>query len=559
VRDKVRSDTRATPADQPRQNPVFCCPEKNEMVLSIVDTQSTTGGGNAYKRRNLLQVDALIKSSILAVFSKANEAGADDQPIASLASRDSLFDHYYKLFTEAISKKALIAPKGSSAVDYLDLLLPLAKDPLVKEDLQDELVAALMNEAQTGITNYGRPPILDTVDALNYDFFNDRALLLDAALKYSVYDETLRKEITAKKLVLEARALAEQGENDELALAKVDSSLSIMNSSYGNHTKGLLLSEMDKKEEAIQYFDKAAGPGKKWAYPLSAKGDVYSSGGNYDSAIFYYKSALSINPVNDNTVFKLGVAYQEKGQYDSSIVYLQKASNIRTKSLGKQNYNSANTLNYLARAYDKKGDNATAEILYNQAIDVYKKMPRKAHRYYANTLTNLARLYDKMGKNNVAKPLYQEAAIMKPPPRKPRPDHTGQKAPYIDAEGMAKLLSGIPSGKTTAEDFKPYLCGRLRMMVIFNTRSMTFAEMCQIIRDKGKDMSTPKLRLTKDPTTNCIIGMDVTVKRKPSISNEVNLQPSSSTLKNNATKTTETTPSKTPPPLNTRESIRKNL
>src|SRR5205085_5878313 len=125
VKDRVRMDTRSAD-NRSRQNPVFCCSEKNDVVMSKVDVPVHGSGGNAYtlKKRNVLRLDERAKD-ILALLESGDSYSATGRMITNPHLQDTVVDNLHKLFSQAIIKKELIDPAGTSASYYLNRLLPL--------------------------------------------------------------------------------------------------------------------------------------------------------------------------------------------------------------------------------------------------------------------------------------------------------------------------------------------------------------------------------------------------------------------------------------------------
>ncbi len=90
------------------------------------------------------------------------------------------------------------------------------------------------------------------------------------------------------------------------------------------------------------------------------------------------------------------------------------------------------------------------------------------------------------------------------------------KAPEITNEQMSAGLTDLVTGQKRAADFASYLCDNLNLMVVYNGNAMTFTEMCNEISQfkKVKKIQQPKVLLTKDGVTGCIITMNVTINKK---------------------------------------------
>ena len=372
VKDNVRKDTRALNSNKPRQSPVFCCEEKNDMVVAIVDPTTKASIAKVVKEKegDVSYAFATKKGNLF---------------------MDSILQNLYNNFLSAIKRKELIETSGSSAKDYLLKILPKISDDLIKEDLKDQFAGELINEAQLRISRYTRPPVEDTTDILNYNFFNTGALLLTEALNYTTANKELTKELLVRKLFLEARALNELGKSDDikLGLSKIDSSLNLKATAYGYHTKGLLLNtNKENYKAALAYYDKALGLNPDWVYTLTNKGNIFIDLKQYDSASFYLNKAMAVNQGDGLVWYNMGNMFGELKKYDSAIIYLRGAIKIKPKSLI--------SLNALGNVFYSLKLNDSAKYYYRKALSVNAK--------YGTAWDNLGSIFNEQK-------LYDSAAI----------------------------------------------------------------------------------------------------------------------------------------------------
>lgn len=344
VKDNVRKDTRALNSNKPRQSPVFCCEEKNDMVVAIVDPTTKESIAKAVKEKegDVGYAFATKKGNLFA---------------------DSILQNLYNNFLSAIKRKELIETSGSSAKDFLLKILSKISDDLIKEDLKDQFAGELINEAQLRISRYTRPPVEDTTDILNYNFFNTGALLLNEALKYTTENNELTKELVVRKFFLEARALNELGKPGDikLGLSKIDSSLSLKATAYGYHTKGLLLNrDTSTYKEALRFYDKALMLNPDWVYTLTNKGSTFVDVKQYDSARFYLNKAMAVNQSDGLVWYNMGNMFGQLKKYDSALIYLRGAIKRKPKSLV--------SLNALGNIFHNLKLNDSAKYYYQKAL-----------------------------------------------------------------------------------------------------------------------------------------------------------------------------------------------
>lgn len=346
VKENVRRDTRTISNNKPRQTPFFCCDEKNEIVVSKVDAAT-----KAYVQRAILEN----QGDVSYVYGTKKGVTIADTSVQTV----------YNRFIDAIKRKQLIAPKGKSAVDFYQQLYSLLTDEVLKADLKDQMAAELINEAQIRISQYTKPPVSDTTDILNYTFFNTGALMLEEAMLFISNNDEMKKEMAVRKYFLEARALNETGRDADikLGLLKIDSSLALLETAYGYHTKGLLLGNSEAGDDsAMRYYDKALALNKDWIYTLNNKGHIFQRRELYDSAQIYYQKALKKKPDFDIAIRNMASLYKQLKNYDSAIYLYKQAIALRPKNVF--NLNGLGDVFYDLNTYD------SATFYYKKVLDL---------------------------------------------------------------------------------------------------------------------------------------------------------------------------------------------
>jgi tetratricopeptide (TPR) repeat protein len=392
VRDNVRKETVSLSNKKPRQTPVFRYEQQDEMLVKVDPKLKEVISKKVYEKN-------------------ANNAFATR---SNFHFADSIQQSIYLQLQNAIREKKLIKPADKSAVHYLDQLLPLISDENKKTDLQDLVLSELINTAQTSINRYTHPPREDSTSEQNADFFRESAEYLLAAQPYLSENEELKKQVMAKRLFLEATAIAEGSTKiDDLdeGVLKADSSLKLLNSSYTYNTLGLLLFRSERYSLAKQHLLTAARLAPQWPYPLINLGSFYRYLSQNDSALYYHKKALELNLSNKNAYYNIGVDYYYTLQYDSAISYLKKAIAINKTYVNAYNYIGIAYINMRrydsAKVYLQKLNqlDPNYEIAYynlglvyenigmqDSAINSYKKTIQ-LYPEYANAYTNLGLIY----------------------------------------------------------------------------------------------------------------------------------------------------------------------
>jgi tetratricopeptide (TPR) repeat protein len=392
VRDNVRKETVSLSNKKPRQTPVFRYEQQDEA---------------------LVKVDPKLKEIISKKIYEKNSANSFATR-SNLHFADSIQQSIYLQLQSALKERNLIKPADRSAVHYLNKLLPLITDENKRTDLQDMVLSELINTAQMSINRYTHPPREDSTSEQNADFFRESSEYLLAAQDYLNENEELKKQVMAKRLFLEATAIAEGSTKiDDLdeGVLKADSSLKFLNSSYTYNTLGLLLFKSERYSLAKQHLLTAARLAPQWPYPLINLGNFYRYLYQNDSALYYHKKALELNLSNKNAYYNIGVDYYYTLQYDSAISYLKKAVAL--------NKSYVNAYNYIGIAYINKKQYDSAKVylqrvnqldpnyeiayynlglvyenmnMMDSAISSYKKTIQ-LYPEYANAYTNLGLLY----------------------------------------------------------------------------------------------------------------------------------------------------------------------
>lgn len=312
VEENVQQETRPVDSEEPKQTPYFCCNEKSQTVLARVDSMT----------RQLVRKSIQDKSTELRFVYAGSKGGTDRY-------KDTALNTLYNRFVRAIEFKQFLGNREQTASYFLDELLKKVSDKRERSDLKSQLVAGLIDEAQERINFYAKPPVEDTLDKLNYEYFNTGALLLAEAIKFVEANTMLRKEVRARQLFFEARALVETGISSDvdLGLRKIDSSLKLNESVYAWHSRGYLL-EMKKDtgswENALQSYDRVLSMNPDWIYTLNNKGNLLRSLKQYDSAYCYLKKGLKLAPRHSVLLGNLAVLFQNRGEFDSALAYHRK-------------------------------------------------------------------------------------------------------------------------------------------------------------------------------------------------------------------------------------------
>lgn len=148
---------------------------------------------------------------------------------------------------------------------------------------------------------------------------------------------------------------------------------------YGNIANAY--SEMQKFDEALDYYQKALEIEPEYVNAYLGLGRVSMKSGRYDNAERIYMNALELDNQNEAVYTHLGNLYAVQAKYDEAIVSFEKALEINPFSM--------NAYNGLGLSYAWKGETGKALSLYQQALH---KDP------YATVIRNsLGTLYMELG------------------------------------------------------------------------------------------------------------------------------------------------------------------
>lgn len=381
VKDNVRKDTRSLSTGKPRQTPVFCCAENSDIILSTIDP--------------------ITKSYV----QKALEMNKADMSMAYASKKGALFADtvqqlYYKKFQEAIDNKSLLGNDSSSARFWFQRLFNTIKDDLTRSDLSDQYCGALINEAQVRITLYTKPTAEDISGSLNYKFFQEGGYLLKEASKYLSNNAEVYKNIEARRLFMEARALADSDNKEKLyiGLRKIDSSLALLNTAYAWHTRGMLLNSLKQYTNSITSYNKALELSKDWIFPIGNLGAMYVDRKMYDSALYFLRVVTSMKSNYANAYMNMAIAFEKLHQLDSSIYYYRYALNLSPNfAIAWSNYGQA-------MVESNKPDSAL--IYFNKAMELDPDN--------ILNLTRIGDLYHSNKSNTVALYYYNKALAIDP-------------------------------------------------------------------------------------------------------------------------------------------------
>jgi hypothetical protein len=91
-----------------------------------------------------------------------------------------------------------------------------------------------------------------------------------------------------------------------------------------------------------------------------------------------------------------------------------------------------------------------------------------------------------------------------------------KKAPKIAVAELQSMLVQVTDGSKSAADFSAFICGKMDLPVIYNSKKMTFENMCRELKKvRRRRVKELTVFFSANPTTNCIelltVALDLTL------------------------------------------------
>jgi len=225
--------------------------------------------------------------------------------------------------------------------------------------------------------------------------------------------------------------------NDELLVnAKENAILAIKMLGKGHYITGNSISlvgnifaDIKQTDSALFYFKKAmsiwesdseqnkmriASANLNIGQMLRDKGDFYKAAAFMNLALLTNIDSLGENHPNIAQIHNgLGVLYYYKGDIDSSAFYLTKVLEIREKCFGESHPQVANAYNNIGVIYKVKGDLEKALGYYEKSLKIREKIYTSKHPNLALSYSNIGNIYSDLGKYKIAGKYYDKALKMR--------------------------------------------------------------------------------------------------------------------------------------------------
>ena len=377
--------------------------------------------------------DAIDHDEPIAYFKPAKKIIADLKEDNLLATNQRGFNKdsslLFRTFKEALDKK-LFFPEQENNVYLImkDIKENYSED--VYRDAMQEYIIRLLNDAQIRVNKYFEGLDSNFTDA----YFETGARELNIALGMMPKDHPLYKIYNVNRLFMEARSMYGISSKFKMANEKLDSAIAIdSNLAYLYQVKGLFAQWNHQLNDAIKYYQKSSLLKPDWAFPINGIANCYMDIGEYDKARKLYMQAVKDDSLDYFSLNNLGVLFESKlRNYDSAIFYYKRSIAINPRyPLSLRNiayvYNQLHRDNEAIEIYDHAIDiDSTDENTwnsmgyfyytrkkYNLAINAFKKAIF-INPYYSYSLRNLAAVYEDLKQNKEALLWYNKAITNDP-------------------------------------------------------------------------------------------------------------------------------------------------
>lgn len=311
VKRSVNRATYDTITESFRQTPAYCCKGNDAMVISIVNADEKKKLMNLlHNGTNYMEDNALLSAN------KGVDLGTEMKEIG--------MGDIYEKFEDAMNNNKLIDSSG--AYDILQkMLLDKRLTPSLASQLKSELSSMLMTDVAKVINTYLNAS--QNNNLYTYDYFYSAYLKLKKFQTIANPAYFNATDIRVNLLFLEGHANWQSHKSFELqyCLDKIDSAIQIKpDAAYLYNIQGVLLTYLNKLEEAKTAYQKGMQLAPNWLYPTHNLGFYYMNKGVFDSADYYLRKAVQLDSNFQNSWAGLGVLKWNMGDMDSCLYYVNR-------------------------------------------------------------------------------------------------------------------------------------------------------------------------------------------------------------------------------------------
>ena len=319
------------------QVPYSCCSEKNQEIITTIDTPTYT----AWEGKKKLQ---LLISDTNALAFNVTSPGA--KGIGDLSDKDSLQINMYNRFTEALKSEKFTGDSSAETI-YSEMESKWPGHPITSEVkyalavtylnfCQQKINLFLSGKGLIHIINMGKEVKKENTDNENIAVANIEeqinklttlvttgydvaAKMMDKAFELLKDDPEIKEPIIPKYNFIKTMAAYADKTNKLKDVLEYCTKLleSDTASPAGYLLKGWIYQDM-QHDSCEYYFTKAAAIAPKWAYPINSLGNFYFSKNKYEDAKKYFNNAIQLDSLNVSAYRNTGlIYYNESGMnYD---------------------------------------------------------------------------------------------------------------------------------------------------------------------------------------------------------------------------------------------------
>lgn len=311
VNKNVRKDRTDPVTKKVLQRPAFCCNDREFQVITLVDSET----------RNKLIAE---KSGVIQQGGDLLVMGKGASAI--LSASDSSLIKLYRQFRISIDEGRLLKPEKNNAWFFYE---QIQKHPASKpyvEDVKIDLIASLANSGQQAIEVY-----LKGQDSLfTNEYFSDAAVKFRYALSLVDSTDEYYPVFLSRNLFLEAKSYTGINESREKAFALMQRALK-MDTTLPYIHKGIadLYYSFRNFEEAIKYYRNAIRLAPRWSVPMYDLGNLYFDLEQYDRALECFRVCYAIGN-KAYAAHSMGISHYMLGSEDSAMYYYKQAMTLDT-------------------------------------------------------------------------------------------------------------------------------------------------------------------------------------------------------------------------------------
>ena len=180
-------------------------------------------------------------------------------------------------------------------------------------------------------------------------------------------------------------------------------------SAAGYQLMGWIYQDM-QHDSCEYYFSKAASLAPKWAYPVNGLGDYYFSKNNKKKANQYFFEVIKMDSLFGNAYRNIGMTYYNQKVYDSAKYFFRKALAIDPcDPYANENYGSANT-DYISQVY---GSVYTDSVYFKISRKFYLKSI-ECNKGFVLGYQKMAALYSRAGFEDSSLAILQKCIDVNP-------------------------------------------------------------------------------------------------------------------------------------------------